>query len=159
MRALLVLIIVVAGCGSHAKKREIVEASAPARAADPAVAAYRTQLRALMPLETAALGAVAAHTGPSYTDDAALTAALEQTAIPKYKEFLGGLAKIVPGTPALVGFHGRLTTLSTNEEKALEDLDAAIAKGDGAAVLAVNGTQRQLRKDLDALVAEFEQQP
>jgi hypothetical protein len=159
LNRILVCVMIVVASPACRKKTHTPPVTAASTTADPATKAYRASLAELIPIETAALDAVAAHTGANYTDDAALLSALRDVAIPKYKEFEAGLAKITPGTPQLTAVHGRLTALAAREREALEQLSAAIGRGDGQAVMLVNEQQRTLRHELDDLVAELEKLP
>ncbi len=144
MRGALALLVVVAGCSrgeSAARPKE-----------DPALAAYRAQLAPLAPAEQSAIEAIAAHTGENYTTDAALHAAIRDAALPRYREYVAGLAKIEPQEPKLRAFHAQLRALADRELAALERLERGIARGDGSMVLMVNQEHRRLRDERSRLL-------
>ena len=134
------------GCGRHAQHK--------ADAAGPA-SGYRAELRAIVNLETEALAAVADHTGPKYTDDAALLAALRETALPRYRDYVARLASIRPPAGPLTSLHERLLRSATAELALLEKLEAAVASGDATVVLKLNQEQRRIGEETDALVGDL----
>lgn len=144
--------ILVALCAACSERR----GEAVAASGDPALAAYRADLRRLMADETAALAAVAAHTGASYTDDATLLAALRATAIPRYRAFVAGLERIQPGTADLRAFHDRFLAAARLQLSLLERQESALAAGDATAILFINQEQRRVRAEMDKLVRDFD---
>jgi hypothetical protein len=109
----------------------------------------------LAKLEDEALGAVAAQSGSQYQSDAQLAAALRDVAIPKYRDFVAGLAKLPPPPGERAKLHQRLQVLAAAELHALEALLDAVGRGDGNKVLEVNAEQRRLVAELDAVVAAW----
>jgi hypothetical protein len=126
--------------------------SAPRPKEDPALVAYRAQIAPFAPAEQAALDAIAAHTGDKYTTDGALLAALRDTALPRYREYVAGLAKVAPQEAKLRAFHEQLRALADRELAALERLERAVARGDGTSVLLVNQEHRRLREERTRLL-------
>lgn len=145
-----------AACGERSGRASQAAAAASAVPGDPALGAYRGALARLAPAETVALEALAATTGERYTDDEALLQALRGTSLPRYREFVAGLERVAAPTPELRDFHARLVEAAREQLGVLERLEAAVARGDGTAVLFVNQEQRRVRARLDALAAEFE---
>jgi hypothetical protein len=143
------LTVVACGGGDPATTGASV-ATAGGRALDD----YRKTLAPLIPLEDEALRAISDATGARYTDDAKLLAALRDVALPRYRKFVEGLAAIRPNEQ-VSGPHGRLRTLAAAELVLLERLERAVGRGDGTAVYLVNSEQRQLRDQIDKLLAEF----
>jgi hypothetical protein len=119
---------------------------------------YLVALAPLAKLEGEALDGLAGHLGDKYTTDDDLAAALTKTAIPRYQEFVAGLAKLTP-PPARAAQHQKLLTLAQRELAALQKLADAVAHGDGNTVLAVNREQRQLGDEIDALLASWNGAP
>jgi hypothetical protein len=146
--ALLLGVAAVTACGSGGGPVPLAVAGAGEAPLD----AYRHQLAALAPSETAALAALAAHTGAKYTDDAALLEALRSTALPRYREFVTGLERLQPQEAARP-LHERLLAAARAELGLLEKLEAAVTRADGTAVLMLNQEQRRLRAELDGLAA------
>lgn len=153
--------LALAACKSSSRESAAASSSPAAAPGEPSGTPreiYEAQLVALTPLETAALDAVRAHTGAGYTDDAALLAALRDTALPQYRRYLDGLTAIVaPGD--LVKFHDRLTDLARAELSALERLEAAVARGDPTLILVVNQDQQRIAAEMDALARDFPAAP
>ena len=131
------------------------DAKAPRGPLTP-IESYQHELRRLGAAETAALAAVAGATGTAYTDDARLLAALRGTALPRYREFVDGLAAIHPAGADLAAFHDRLLGLSRRELDALTRLEAAVARGDGTAVLLINQEQLRVRAEMTDLGQAFD---
>jgi hypothetical protein len=155
LRAALILALVCAACGHKKGDASTGGGAAASKAPATPLEAYKKQLGPLVDGEAAALGAVAAHTGASYTDDAALLAALRDTALPRYRAFADGLAKIEP-PPETAKLHERLLAAAKAELSILERTEQALARGDGTAVLLVNMDQRKVRAELDGVLADYD---
>ncbi len=140
--------LLVAACGSGGKT------SAAARDAGPADA-YQAALAPLARIEGEALDAVSAHMGDKFTSDEDLVAALEQKAIPRYREFVAGLEKLSEPVGPRGELHKRLIVLAHAELNALERLAAGVKAGDGNVVLEVNREQRRLAEEIDGLLASW----
>jgi hypothetical protein len=138
-------------CGSKGGKSG--SSAAAARDAGPKDP-YLAALAPLARLEGEALDGVAAHLGDKYTSDDDLLAALQKTAIPRYQEFVAGLARLTPPAERTAQ-HQKLLTLAQRELAALQHLADAVSHGDGNTVLAVNREQRQLGDEIDALLAAW----
>jgi hypothetical protein len=146
-RILVMMLVLVAACGSGGKGK------ASARDAGPSDS-YQAGLAPLAKLEGEALEAVAAHMGDKYTSDEDLVAALKNTALPRYRDFVAGLEKLSP-PPAKAELHKRLLTLAHAELTALEHLADGVARGDGNTVLEVNREQQRLTGEIDGLLASW----
>ena len=96
-----------------------------------------------------------AQTGGGYKDDATLLAALKDTALPRYREFVAGLRALPPPDGELGELHARLTRLADEELALLERLARAIERGDGTSVLYVNREHARVRAEMEALVNEL----
>lgn len=154
VRALVLAVVVgvalaLAGCGGKGDKG----GAAAARDAGPSDP-YLAALAPLAKLEGEALDGLAAHLGDKYSSDDDLAAALVKTAIPRYQEFVSGLARLTPPA-ARAAQHQQLLTLAQRELAALQKLADAVAHGDGNTVLTVNREQHQLGEEIDALLAAW----
>jgi hypothetical protein len=137
------------GCGRKAEQGAAVDGL------DPALATYIDRVAALAPKETAALEAVIAHSGTKYTDDQALLAAVRDTAVPRYREFVAALAAVTPPAGRVRELHARLQKLAADELALLERLQAALEHGDGTAVLFINRAHARAREEMDLLLGEL----
>lgn len=124
-------------------------------AVDPALAQYLRGIAELSPKESAAIEAVMAQTGGGYKDDATLLAALQGTALPRYREFVAGLRALAPPDGKLRDFHARLVKLADEELALLERLARAIERGDGTAILFINREHARVREEMEQLVGEL----
>jgi hypothetical protein len=149
---LIAILLLVAACGDS-KSAPTSSSVKAAAAQDP----YLRGLAQLEPLEREALEAVGQQTGAHYTTDEALLAALRQTAIPRYREYLEGLKKLPTPGGEKTPLHQKLVVLAGAELAALEALVVAVEKGDGFAVLEVNREQRRIAEEMERLAAEFVQ--
>jgi hypothetical protein len=147
-RSLTTFVLIAAGALAACSRGE----SATGPKEDRALATYRAELAPLAGDEQAAIDALAAHTGTKYTTDAALHAALRDVALPRYRAYVAGLARVDPQAPNLRDFHRQLRGLADRELAALERLERAIARGDGSAVLLVNREHRLLREERTRLL-------
>jgi hypothetical protein len=125
------------------------------QAVDPALAQYLARLGELSPKEAGAIEAVMAQTGGGYKDDATLLAALKDTALPRYREFVAGLHALPAPGGELGAFHARLAKLADEELALLERLARAIERGDGTQVLFINREHARVRGEMEALVTEL----
>lgn len=139
---LLVLTSLPAACGKGEKRA--------AASAETSMDRYRAKLAPLAPLETEALEALAACTGPRYVDDATLLRALNDRAIPRYREYVKALEGVDAGDAAAM--HERLVGLARRELAVLEKLARAVERGDGTAVLYCNREHRLLRAEVEAML-------
>ena len=151
MRLAILVLLLCGSCGDDRPKS--VEAAE--KAVDPALAQYLRRMAELAPKETAALEAVMATTGEKYKDDPTLLAALKDTALPRYREFVEGLRALPPPPGKLTEFHARLIALAEKELALLERLAGAIERGDGTTVLYVNRDHARVREEMEALVKEL----
>jgi hypothetical protein len=150
------LLIVLALLGCHHKAKGTAAAHAPP--SDPSLAQYQKDLKPLVQLESDALSAVIQQTGAGYKDEASMLAALDN-AIPRYKQFVDGLAAIHPQGDALSALHVRFQKAAGDELALLGRLEGAIQRGDGTAILLANQDQKKLRTEMDAIVADFQALP
>jgi hypothetical protein len=116
---------------------------------------YRRHLAPLSGMEQTALSALDAAMGDRYHDDATLRATLGSTALPSYRQFVAGLEALEPH-PDVAPVHERLLAIARRQLAALEQLDAALAAGNGTAVLLVNRELRLVARERARLAVEID---
>jgi len=115
--ALLVVIMIMAGCKSTSVKDDLNNY-------------VNQELKALKTLELEALRAYQSVTGENYENDAVMHEVMTETVIPKYREYLTALQEVKPKTKEIKELHDKLLEGTNSVYFGLQDIVLALEKQD-----------------------------